>query len=135
MKHKLIPYYVSRLLLSAAIAAACMLDGPIPWWGGLGAGLVAFAGFLWYAHSGHYVVDTTTPLFPIRRDARGKVVRDRALVLAVIVGSLFYGGLWLLGQALSLPYAPHIVAIPAAVLAYFGATVWLLFWGKIEASE
>ncbi len=54
----------------------------------------AVSGFLWYAHSGRYLIDPSKPLFPLRRDDRGNAIRDRALAVSVSVGGLSYLVLW-----------------------------------------
>jgi len=129
MKRELIPYYISRAILSAGLGAFLVLAGRQPWWAGLAMGGLVFAGFLWYAHSGRYLIDLSTPLTPLRRDARAKDVRNRAAVLAVGVGGVSYALLILLG--LLVPVPPHlgVWALLLAVLVYFVASSWLFARG------
>jgi hypothetical protein len=124
MKSELVPYYVSRGVLSALIGVVILLGGS-PWWVALLIGILVFAGFLWYAHSGFYLVDPSQPLTPLRRDARGEAVRDRAVVISVVVGAAVYLALSLAGLALSLTLPPLSLAVPAAVIAYFVVSTWL----------
>ncbi len=85
---ELIPYYISRALL-AALAGwfAASIRGPLA---GIVMGTFIFAGFIWYAHSGWYLIDTTHPLSPLRRDARGSTIRDSAVVTAISVTGPLY---------------------------------------------
>ena len=124
MTRALIPYYVSRAILSA-LAGLIVTLGGLPWWVGLLTGLLTFGGFLWYAHSGFHLVDTSTPLTPLRRDERGRAIRDRAVVAAVVVGGLVYGVLSLTELALPLLPAAGAWALLAGVITYFVASNWL----------
>jgi hypothetical protein len=124
MKSELIPYYVSRGILSVLIGVV-IFGGGSPWWMALLIGILVFAGFLWYAHSGFYLIDTSQPLTPLRRDARGKAVRDRAVVISVVVGAAVYLVLSLAGLVLPFTLLPLSLAVPAAVIAYFVVSTWL----------
>ncbi|HEY43152.1 MAG TPA: hypothetical protein G4O11_04140 [Anaerolineae bacterium] len=123
MKRELIPYYVSRAFLSALLGLLISSGKEI--WLGVLVGLVVYAGFLWYAHSGRYLIDTTTPLFPLRRDARGEAIRDRAIGLSVAVGGLAYLGLSLASNAF--PIEAHVGswALAAGFVTYFVISNWL----------
>jgi hypothetical protein len=94
-----------------------------PWWAAAGIGVLMFAGFLWYAHNGHYLVDTSKPLMPLRRDERGAAIRDRALVLAVAVGGVLLAALALLNFALGIAI-PVVWAILVGVATYFAMSQW-----------
>jgi hypothetical protein len=120
----LLPYYLSRALMSALLGLALALGGSA-WWLGALTGALTFAGFLWYAHSGFYLVDTSRPLAPLRRDERGKAIRDRAAVAALAVGGVTFGALALLGQAVSLPPNATNWALLVGVIAYFVVSNWL----------
>jgi hypothetical protein len=123
MKTKLIPYYLSRAVLSALLGWF-MAYNLTPWVGVL-TGTLTFAGFLWYAHSGRYLIDPSHPLTPLRRDTRGSAIRDRAVVIAVGVAGLVYFALFLLGLVVSLPAGIGAWALIAGVVAYFAVTNWL----------
>jgi hypothetical protein len=118
----LIPYYTSRALLAALLGWILSLGMGL--WVGVGAGVLVYAGFLWYAHSGRYLVDPSHPLTPLRRDARGAAIRDRALVLAVGIGGVFYALALLLSRLVSIPGNPGSWAFLVGVGVYFGATNW-----------
>jgi hypothetical protein len=124
MKSELVPYYISRGVLSVLIGVMIFWGGS-PWWMALLIGILVFAGFLWYAHSGFYLVDTSQPLTPLRRDARGKTIRDRAVVISVVVGAAVYLALSLAGLVLPFTLPPLSLAVPAAVIAYFVVSTWL----------
>jgi hypothetical protein len=124
MKRVLIPYYVSRAVLSALLGAAFVLGGQ-PWWLGVLMAAVLFAGFLWYAHSGRYAIDPSTPLTPLRRDERGNAIRDRAVVWAVVVGGVLFAALSLAGTVFQVTIAAGSLAMLSGVITYFAVTNWL----------
>jgi hypothetical protein len=124
MKSELIPYYASRGVLSVLIGVLILLGGS-PWWLALLIGILVFAGFLWYAHSGFYLVDPSQPLTPLRRDARASAIRDRAVVISVVVGAAVYLALSLAGLALPLTLPSMKLAVAAAVAGYFVISTWL----------
>lgn len=93
MKRELTLYYISQAVLSLLFATLMVGSGDFAWWYGAIISVVMFAGFVYYAHSGHYLIDTSTPLAPLRRDPRARQVRDRALVMAVAVGGVSFAAL------------------------------------------
>ena len=125
---RLMPYYATRALISLLLGfwAAIALQ---TWLGGLFIGLLLFAGFLWYAHSGWYQLNPTTPLFPLRRDERGQGIRDQALVAAVAVGGVVFA----LASVLALVTAPEvnagILALLSAIGCYAVVTLWRFLSG------
>jgi hypothetical protein len=121
MNARLIPYYLSRAVLSAALGLVLSLGG-LPWWAGASLGLATFLLFIWYAHSGRYLVDTSQPLTPLRRDERARNLRDRALRWAVVVGLLSFGLINLAQLWLPLPPEVGALAVLAGVAAYFGVS-------------
>ncbi|MBN1311737.1 MAG: hypothetical protein JXB30_09975 [Anaerolineae bacterium] len=129
MKCQLVPYYISRAIAAAGLGAFFVLTGGWSWWAGLIMGVLTFAGFLWYAHSGYYLIDPSTPLTPLQRDARGKDVRNRAVVIAVVVGGVSYALLAWIGMVLHLPHNPGTWALLLGVIAYLIATNWLFARG------
>lgn len=124
MKRELIPYYLSRAVIAAVLGLLFVLSGNA-WWFGLLIGLLVYAGFIWYAHSGHYLIDTSKPLTPLRRDERGKDIRNQALVLAVVVGGVTIALLSLAGRLLSLPSQLGPIALLVAFVTYFAASEWM----------
>jgi len=122
MKRELIPYYVSRALFAALFG--WYFGSQLGIWYGVCGGLLIFAGFLWYAHGGRYLVDTRNPLFPLRRDARGVTVRDRALLAAVVTGLVVYLGLALIRTLAAITVSLSWLPLLAGVVMYFIATSW-----------
>ncbi|HLC03651.1 MAG TPA: hypothetical protein VJK02_11485 [Anaerolineales bacterium] len=123
MNRALIPFYVSRALLSALFGYLISTGAGIT----LGAlmGALTFVGFLWYAHSGRYLVDTSSPLFPLRRDARGNAIRDRSVVVSLALAGLSYAVLAILSRALPLQPSIGWLAIIVGVVTYFALSNWL----------
>ena len=118
MKKELMPYYVSRAVLSTAFALAFIYLGGVIWMG-ISLGVLSFAGFIWYAHSGHYLVDPSSPFTPLRRDARGKVIRDRAVVVAVAVGGVAFFLLFVARTLLGWQINLDSISLLIGVIAYF----------------
>jgi hypothetical protein len=123
MKRELIPYYISRAVLSALFGL--LFGWQSEWWLGALTGVVMLAGFVWYAHSGRYLIDPSTPLAPLRRDERGKAIRDRALVAGVAVGGLVVAGLGVAGLVWPLSISLGSVGMLAGVITYFVVSNWL----------
>jgi hypothetical protein len=122
MNRALTPYYVSRAVLSALFGYLISTGA------GLAVGAVlgglTFLAFVWYAHSGRYLLDTSTPLFPLRRDARADAIRDRSLVVSVAIAGLAYAILAMLSQTLDLSASIAWLAIVIGVVCYFALSTW-----------
>ncbi len=125
---RLWPYYMTRALMSLGfgIWAALALH---TWMGGLLFGLLLFGGFLWYAHSGWYLIDLSTPLFPLRRDERGQSIRNQALVFAVAVGGIVFGLSSVLTLLLALKVSASGIALFSVVGCYVVVTIWRFLHG------
>jgi len=124
MRKELVPYYLSRAVLSVAFALAFIFLGGTVWLG-IALGVLSFAGFIWYAHSGRYLVDPATPLAPLRRDARGKVIRDRSVVAAVTVGGVAFFLLFLARSLLGWRVNLDSIALLVGVITYFVVSNYL----------
>jgi len=122
MKRQFLPYYVSRALLSSVFSI--LVFGFT--WKALILAAFIFGLFLLYLHSGWFSVDTTNPLFPIRRDERGREAQRKALIAALIAGI----GVFLILSAISLPTAATAATAPLAisisVIVYFASQFILL---------
>ena len=123
MKKELTVYYLSRAVLSVLFGVLASLSGMI--WVGILIGTIVFVGFIWYAHSGRYLIDTSTPLTPLRRDARGKEIRNRALVAAVAVGGMMYGFLKLIGLFFKIPDNISTWVLFLSVILYITISNWM----------
>jgi hypothetical protein len=123
LNQRLLPYYITRALISVlfAVWTATILQ---TWLGGLIAGVLLFAGFLWYAHGGWYQLDLTTPFFPLRRDERGQAIRNQALVVAVAMGGIVFAVVSVLASALSLTVSAGTIALIGAIGCYAAVTCW-----------
>ncbi len=118
MKKELSLYYITRAGISVLVGVLTSLSGR-PLWISLLTGLFTFGLFLWYAHSGYFLIDESTPLTPLRRDARGKVIRDRALLYAVVTGALIYGMIVLVEQTMGIAPEVKNLALLVGITAYF----------------
>jgi ABC-type antimicrobial peptide transport system permease subunit len=123
MKRSLIPYYVSRGLLSALFGY--LISSTLGFAAGAVMAILMFLAFVWYVQSGRYLVDTSSPLFPLRRDPRGNAIRDRSVVVSVALAGLTYAALAVASHWLSLPFAVGWLAIVVGVIAYFAVSNWL----------
>jgi hypothetical protein len=123
MNRALIPYYVSRAILSALFGYVISTGAGATLGASMGA--LTFVGFLWYAHNGRYLIDTSTPLFPLRRDDRGSAIRDRAVVTSVAIAGVTYAALGLLSRGLPIPLSIGWLAIVVGVVSYFVVSNWL----------
>ena len=124
MNKEWLPYYLSRAVLSIAFALAFIHLGGLVWLG-IVLGMLSFAGFIWYAHGGHYVVDFFSPLMPLRRDARGKAIRDQAVVAAVTVGGVAFFLLFLARNLLGWHFNLDSIALLVGVITYFVVSNYL----------
>lgn len=115
MKKDFIPYYLSRLILSAVFAVLAMGFN----WQAAVMAVVIFGFFLLYLHSGWFSIDLEHPLFPLRRDTRGREAQRKALIAAIIVSLLFYLVAPLLSGYVSLSLVPGSVVLAVGVLTYF----------------
>ncbi len=125
---RLMLYYATRALISLLFGVWAATAWQT-WLGGLLFGLLLFAGFLWYAHGGWYQLDLSTPLFPLRRDERGQVIRNQALVTAVVVGGVIFALTSALTAALTLEVSAGGLALLSAVGGYAVMTIWRFVQG------
>ena len=116
----LMGYYVTRTAIAVVVAGATwMAMGSI--WLAVAIGLAVMAGFIAYAHSGHFVVDPSRPFAPLRRDEREQAITYRAATYAFIA---VMGGLALVSMLnLSGRWASAILL--GGVAVYFLARAWL----------
>lgn len=114
-------YYVSRAAIALA-AATVSWSATHSIWLTVVTGLVAMAGFVWYARSNHFIVDPGRPLAPLGRDEREQAITYQAATYAFVAVMLLLG---LLGF-LSLPGDRwHSVVIVTGFTVYLVARTWL----------
>ena len=122
MNRQFLPYYISRAVFSLGIPLLILGFT----WKALVLAAVFFGLFLLYLHSGWFRIDPSQPLFPIRRDDRGREVQRKALIAALVSGVAFF----LLLGAIRLGVPPSSAAAPVAVsvsvIIYFATEFVLL---------
>jgi hypothetical protein len=122
MKKELLPYYLSRAVLSGLFAVLIM--GLT--WKAAPLAAILFGLFVLYLHSGWFQVDASHPLTPLHRDERGRQIQRKALIAAVTVGLLIYLSATLAIGFLDLPAVAGPLALSLGVFAYF-ITQFVLF--------
>jgi len=85
--NRMFSYYLSRVLISAALGGILALAGS-PWWMSVSIGILALAFFVWAPRSGRYVVRAESGMAPLRRDERTQIINDRAARNAFVVSML-----------------------------------------------
>jgi len=138
MNRNLIPYYVSRALLSAVFGWFFSIN--LGLWIGILIGVAIYAYFLWQAHSGRYLVDPSSPLFPFRRDNRSRVIRDKAVVVSVAIAGVIFFVASIAASFLPIGNQVGLIALVIGVVIYFVASrqttkspkmtkrIWFLTW-------
>ncbi len=122
MNRMLIPYYASRAVLS--LGFSLLVFGFA--WKALALAALLFALFLLYLHSGWFQVDLTQPLFPLRRDDRGRGIQRKALIAALLAGVALFLLLTALPIQIGLHATAASLALSLSVVVYF-ATQFFLF--------
>ena len=126
MNRYLLPYYLSRGVLSIAFGGLFWLTGSPLWEAALIGGLL-LALFLWAPHSGRYSVHPEFGVTALRRDERTQVVNDKAarnafvaVMLALAAASLYWGSA---GAAVVSIGVLKILLI-GGTLIYFASDLW-----------
>ncbi len=114
-------YYISRAAIAAVAAVIAWLSTHSIWLS-VGTWLVVMAGFVWYARSGHFTVDPSRPLTPLRRDEREQSITYRAATYAFVVMVLLLAVLGFLGFPTQVWLS---IAILTGFVVYFVARAWL----------
>ena len=122
MKRQFVPYYLSRAVLSLVFSLFVLGFT----WKALVLAVFFFGLFLLYLHSGWFRVDPAQPLFPIRRDERGREVQRKALIAGLVSGAALFLILDIIPFGLPLSSFASPLGIAAAVLVYF-STQFALF--------
>ncbi|MEN8173924.1 MAG: hypothetical protein ABFS03_13720 [Chloroflexota bacterium] len=124
MKKEYMPYYISRLILSAIFAVLVMGLNGLNWMVLL-LTIIFFGFFILYLHSGWYRIDLKNPYFPLRRDSHGELIQRKALIAAVVTGLVIYLILSQLSEFFA-EVPSGSVALPIGILVYF-LTQFILF--------
>jgi hypothetical protein len=87
MNKSLMPYYLSRILISAAFGSLLFLTGSPVWLAVLLSGLI-LALFIWAPRSGRYSVYPEFGVTALRRDEFTQTINDKAARNAFVVSML-----------------------------------------------
>ena len=127
MANNMIPYYLSRTILSAAFGLLLFVTGSTLWTVILISGLI-LALFLWAPHSGRYSVHPELGVTALRRDERTQVINDKAARNAFIVSMLTVGAISIyfgLSGAINISLSVFKIVLVIGGLTYFVSDLWL----------
>jgi len=122
MNRQFLPYYISRAVLSLGIPLLILGFT----WKALVLAAVFFGLFLLYLHTGWFRIDPSQPLFPIRRDDRGREVQRKALIAALVSGVAFFLLFVAIRSGVPLSSAAAPLAVSVSVIIYFATEFVLL---------
>jgi hypothetical protein len=123
----MIPYYLSRIILSAAFGLLLFITGSPFWMVILISGLI-LAYFLWAPHSGRYSVHPDLGVTALRRDERTQAINDKAARNAFIISMLTVGAIAIyfgLFGAINISISVLNIVLIIGVLTYFVSDLWL----------
>jgi nitrogen fixation-related uncharacterized protein len=126
MTKNMMPYYLSRTILSIAFGVLLFVTGSSLWKAVLTGGLI-LALFLWAPHSGRYSVHPEFGITALRRDERTQLINDKAARNAFIVSMLTIGAIGAyvgLFGVINISIGVFVVLIIGA-LTYFVSDLWL----------
>ena len=127
MTKNMIPYYLSRIIVSAAFGLLLFVTGSPLWTIILMTGFI-LAFFLWAPHSGRYSVHPEFGVTALRRDDRTQIINDKAARNAFVVSMLSVGVIaiyfGLLG-AINIPNSVLRMVLIIGILTYFASDLWL----------
>ena len=127
MTKNMLPYYLSRTILSAAIGLLLFVTGSTLWTVILISGLI-LALFLWAPHSGRYSVHPELGVTALRRDERTQVINDKAARNAFIVSMLTVGAIAIyfgLFGAIYISISVFKIVLVIGGLTYIVSDLWL----------
>jgi len=122
MNRQFLPYYISRAVFSLGISLLILGFT----WKALVLAAVFFGLFLLYLHTGWFRIDPSQPLFPIRRDDRGREVQRKALIAALVSGVAFFLLFVAIRSGVPLSSAAAPLAVSVSVIIYFATEFVLL---------
>lgn len=127
MNNKMIPYYLSRILLSGAFGALLYISGTSLWSAILLGGSI-LALFLWAPHSGRYSVHPEFGVSALRRDERTQIINDKAARNAFIASILSAAAIVIYFNAItvsSISIGLFKTVLVIGVITYFVSDMWL----------
>jgi nitrogen fixation-related uncharacterized protein len=126
MFKNMMPYYLSRTILSIAFGVLLFVTG-LSLWKAVLIGVLILALFLWAPHSGRYSVHPEFGITALRRDERTQLINDKAARNAFIVSMLTIGAIGAyvgLFGVINISIGVFIVLIIGA-LSYYISDLWL----------
>ena len=127
MNKKLLPYYISRSIISAAFGVVFYATGS-PLWSALLMGAVMLAFFIWAPHSGRYSVHPEFGVTALRRDEFTQVINDKAArnafvasMLAIAAIAIYAGSM----GAVRISTGLLKMVLVLGATTYFASDLWL----------
>lgn len=127
MAKNMMPYYLSRTILSIAFGILLFVTGLSLWRAVLFGGL-SLALFLWAPHSGRYSVHPEFGITALRRDERTQVINDKAARNAFIVSMLTIGAIGVyfgLFGVINISIGVFKIVLIIGALTYYVSDLWL----------
>jgi hypothetical protein len=127
MNKNMMPYYLSRIILSVAFGVLLFVTGLSLWKAVLSGGLI-LALFLWAPHSGRYSVHPEFGVTALRRDERTQVINDKAARNAFIVSMLTIGAIGVyfgFFSVINISISVFEIVLVIGALTYFVSDFWL----------
>jgi heme O synthase-like polyprenyltransferase len=127
MNKNMIPYYLSRTIISVAFGLLLFVTG-LPLWNAMLIGGIILALFLWAPHSGRYSVHPEFGITALRRDERTQTINDKAARNAFIVSMLTIGAIAVyFGSfgAINISVGIFKIVLAIGALTYFVSDLWL----------
>ena len=123
----MLPYYLSRTILSVAFGFLLFVTGA-PFWNAILMGGIILALFLWAPHSGRYSVHPEFGITALRRDERTQTINDKAARNAFIASMLTLAALAVYFGSLgvsSISMGVFRIVLVVGALTYFVSDLWL----------
>jgi hypothetical protein len=114
-------YYVSRAVLTLVVSGVAWIITHSVWMTAT-IGALTLAAFVWYANSGHFIVDPDRPLTPLRRDEREQSITYKAATYALVAVMLLLAVAGVLGL---LDGRWTSLVVFAGFVVYFVSRAWL----------
>ena len=127
MNKNMIPYYLSRAVISVGFGILLYATGT-PLWSAVLIGALILAFFLWAPHNGRYAVHPELGAAALRRDERTQPINDQAARNAFVVSMLAVAAIAIYSGAtgassVSSSVFGYLLIIGA--LTYYASDFWL----------
>lgn len=120
-------YYLSRIVISAALGFLLFATGSTLWMSLLISGLILVF-FIWAPLSGRYSVHPEFGVTALRRDDRTQAINDKAArnafvaSMLTIAASILYFGF---GGGINIPIVVLKIVLGIGILTYYVSDLWL----------